>query len=40
VLDLLKSFRVLKKAKESTHIPVIVSIDVDYSGNRMLLKDM
>ena len=31
--------RVLKKAKESTHIPVIVSIDVDYSGNRILLDD-
>ena len=30
---------VLKKAKESTHIPVIVSIDVDYSGNRILLDD-
>ena len=38
MLNPLKSFRVLKKA-ESTHIPVIVSIDVDYSGNRILLDD-
>ena len=30
--------KVLKKA-ESTHIPVIVSIDVDYSRNRILLDD-
>jgi acetolactate synthase I/II/III large subunit len=31
--------KVLKKARESTHIPVIVSIDVDYSRNRILLDD-
>jgi acetolactate synthase-1/2/3 large subunit len=31
--------RVLKKAKKSTYIPVIVSIDVDYSRNRILLDD-
>ena len=30
---------VLEKAKESTHIPVIASIDVDYSRNRILLDD-
>jgi acetolactate synthase-1/2/3 large subunit len=30
---------VLKKAKESTHMPVIVSVDVDYSRNRILLDD-
>lgn len=30
---------VLKKAKESTDIPVIVSVDVDYSRNRILLDD-
>src|SRR5215467_6717390 len=30
---------ILKKAKESAHIPVIVSIDVDYSRNRILLDD-
>ena len=31
--------KVLKKVKDSTHIPVIVSIDLDYSGNRILLDD-
>ena len=31
--------RVLKKAKKSSHIPVIVSIEVDYSRNRILLDD-
>ena len=31
--------RVLKKAKKSTYIPIIVSIDVDYSRNRILLDD-
>jgi acetolactate synthase I/II/III large subunit len=30
---------VLKKAKNSTYIPVIVSVDVDYSRNRILLDD-
>ena len=30
---------VLKKAKESTHMPVIVSVNVDYSRNRILLDD-
>ena len=35
-----KDFRnVLKKAKESIDIPVIISIDVDYSRNRILLDD-
>jgi hypothetical protein len=29
----------LEKAKESTSIPVIISIDVDYSRNRILLAD-
>ncbi|MFZ0512780.1 MAG: acetolactate synthase large subunit [Candidatus Nitrosopolaris sp.] len=31
--------RILKKAKESTHMPVIVSVNVDYSRNRILLDD-
>lgn len=31
--------KILKKAKKSTHIPVIISIDVDYSRNRILLDD-
>ena len=31
--------RVLKKAKKSTHIPIIVSMDVDYARNRILLDD-
>src|SRR5215208_4211274 len=31
--------KVLEKAKESTSIPVIISIDVDYSRNRILLAD-
>jgi acetolactate synthase-1/2/3 large subunit len=30
---------VLEKAKESTDVPVIISIDVDYSRNRILLDD-
>jgi acetolactate synthase I/II/III large subunit len=35
-----KDFRnVLEKAKESIDIPVIISIDVDYSRNRILLDD-
>ena len=35
-----KEFRnVLEKAKESTDIPVIISISVDYSRNRILLDD-
>ena len=29
----------LKKAKESTHIPVVISVKIDYSRNRMLLDD-
>jgi acetolactate synthase-1/2/3 large subunit len=31
--------KVLRKAKESTYIPVIISIDVDYSRNTLLLND-
>jgi acetolactate synthase-1/2/3 large subunit len=31
--------KILEKAKESTSIPVIISIDVDYSRNRILLAD-
>ena len=35
-----KDFRnVLEKAKESIDVPVIISIDVDYSRNRILLDD-
>ena len=30
---------VLEKAKESTDVPVIISIDIDYSRNRILLDD-
>lgn len=30
---------ILKKAKESNGVPVIISIDVDYSRNRILLDD-
>jgi acetolactate synthase I/II/III large subunit len=30
---------VLEKAKESTNVPVIISINVDYSRNRILLDD-
>jgi acetolactate synthase-1/2/3 large subunit len=31
--------KILEKAKESTSIPVIISIDVNYSRNRILLAD-
>jgi acetolactate synthase-1/2/3 large subunit len=31
--------KVLEIAKESTSIPVIISIDVDYSRNHILLDD-
>lgn len=31
--------KTLKKAKESTSIPVIIAIDVDYSTNQILLND-
>jgi acetolactate synthase-1/2/3 large subunit len=35
-----KDFRnILEKAKESTDVPVIISINVDYSRNRILLDD-
>jgi acetolactate synthase I/II/III large subunit len=35
-----KDFRnVLERAKESIEVPVIISIDVDYSRNRILLDD-
>jgi acetolactate synthase I/II/III large subunit len=35
-----KEFRnVLEKAKESTDTPVIISISIDYSRNRILLDD-
>jgi acetolactate synthase I/II/III large subunit len=30
---------ILRKAKKSRYLPVIVSIDVDYSRNRILLDD-
>jgi acetolactate synthase-1/2/3 large subunit len=30
---------VLEKAKQSTNVPVIISINVDYSRNRILLDD-
>ena len=30
---------ILEKAKESTDVPVIISINVDYSRNRVLLYD-
>lgn len=30
---------ILNKAKQSTHIPVIISVDVDYSRNRILLDN-
>jgi acetolactate synthase I/II/III large subunit len=30
---------VLEKAKESTNVPVIISINIDYSRNRILLDD-
>jgi acetolactate synthase-1/2/3 large subunit len=31
--------KILQKAKDSRHIPVIISIDVDYSRNRILVND-
>jgi acetolactate synthase I/II/III large subunit len=31
--------KILKKAKESTSVPVIIAIDVDYSNNEILLND-
>ena len=31
--------KILKKAKESTSVPVIIAIDVDYSKNQILLND-
>jgi len=31
--------KVLNKAKESNHIPVVISVNVDYSRNRILLDD-
>jgi len=31
--------KTLKKAKESTSVPVIIAIDVDYSTNQILLND-
>lgn len=31
--------KVLEKAKQSKHVPVIISIDVDYTRNRILLDD-
>jgi acetolactate synthase I/II/III large subunit len=31
--------KILEKAKESTTVPVIIAIDVDYSKNQILLKD-
>ena len=31
--------KTLEKAKESTSVPVIIAIDVDYSTNQILLND-
>ena len=31
--------KILEEAKHSTHVPVIISINVDYSRNRLLLND-
>lgn len=31
--------KILEKAKESTSVPVIISIEVDYSRNRILIDD-
>jgi acetolactate synthase-1/2/3 large subunit len=31
--------KILEKAKESTSVPVIIAIDVDYSKNQILLND-
>ncbi|HZB64570.1 MAG TPA: hypothetical protein VE307_04595, partial [Nitrososphaeraceae archaeon] len=31
--------KILERAKESTSVPVIIAIDVDYSKNSILLND-
>jgi len=31
--------KIFEKAKDSTSIPVIIAVDVDYSRNRILLED-
>lgn len=32
-------FKILEEAKKSTSVPMIISIDVDYSRNRILLEN-
>jgi acetolactate synthase I/II/III large subunit len=39
MLNLPEFPKTLEKAKESTSVPVIISIEVDYSRNRILLDD-
>ena len=31
--------KILQKAKESTNVPVLISVSVDYSRNRILVDD-